>query len=68
MKDITKLFTKDYSVVSTRYHNNSQSNSNVNNRRKSLKASRVFNQNFNLIDSLFNSRSTTESLRLPTGK
>lgn len=68
MKDISKLFTKDYSVVGTRYHYNSESVSYIKNKKKSLKASRVFSQNFSLIDSLFSSRSSSQNLRLPTGK
>lgn len=68
MKDISKLFTKDYSVVGTRYHYNSESGSYIQNKKKSLKASRVFSKNFSVIDSLFNSRSSSQNLRLPTGK
>lgn len=68
MKDISNLFTKEYSVVGSRYHCNSESGSYIQNKKKSLNASRVFNQNFSLIDSLFSSRSSSQNLRLPTGK
>lgn len=63
-----KLFRKDYSVVSTCYYSNSESDSHIDARKKSLRASRVFNTNFNLVDSLFSNRSTNQNLRLPTGK
>lgn len=68
MKDIKKMFTKDYSVVGSPYHQNSESGSYIQNKKKSLNASRVFNQNFRLIDSLFSSRSSSQNLRLPTGE
>ncbi|KAL5282474.1 SCRB5 family protein [Megaselia abdita] len=67
MKNLSNLFTQDYSVVGTCYQYNSKSSSYVKNRKKSLKASRVLNQNFNLIESLFKSRSSSQNLRVPTG-
>lgn len=68
MRDIAKIWSRNYNSVNAYDFESVESNFHNQSKTKSLKASRIFNRNFNIIDSLFNERNSERNIRLPTGE